>query len=355
MQIFSTQRRLNEVELNRLLEFDPRLRINDGGWPRFNLRDSEVWQNGFWTDRNRWPVFNGSDGYAIRVRWLGLVLSLTVLVFACLIVANLLERRRGLRGRHLSFTMLEGLLVLTLVCIATSLLVSEYRRAAKESEIVETLFRELEPTNLGTVQGRRSNGLPLVVSELFDHRSKIPFTNLNVFRPVSRANLGIYPSYVRDPKEASTKLTEAIRQARFDIFIDFEINKKSVELLQSIAGAASIQEVEIEYDFDLEWDDANDYYIDNVDLDFKLDFPHAKKIRLYLQDEFQQRKQISIAAGLSAIEELSIHHVDETGIKFLMANRQEFPKNTLVGLASGLERSDYPDFASMFPEPPDEY
>ncbi len=147
---------------------------------RANEHDSSFGGNyasHFWSDERNWPIAESASGFEAQISWLGLIGNLATLLVIVGLIAKLIDFRR--RRRWLSISLFELAIVLPIIGVAIAIVVSEHRRAAKEQELVKTLFR----SGGGPVE-RRSPAIPRVLFNLFDHRVSLPGSSVSLFAPV---------------------------------------------------------------------------------------------------------------------------------------------------------------------------
>ena len=326
------------------------------GWST-GIMDSDLWPVRFWTSRSHWPWFSKHDGIARSFSWLGLAGNIFVLSVICVLFAMLLEFRRRRRGRHLAFSLLEILVAFGMFGVLVAFLRNEFVRAKTEQQVVRELDSTFRDGAQGYFDGERTNGLPSLVSQIVDHRSRWPYADLHVFRPVESAYLEVYDvADVRDEikEQIRTRLVRAICDAPFPISMGFEVNRETIEILRGISNASSLQELKIRYDFELEWDSQADNYIDDVVLELDFALPNARKLSVWLQEGVDQKKMLRPLESLSHLQELNISGVDSSGAKYLSSIRDRLPRNTIIDLERDVNRSEFPKLELLFDELPDD-
>ena len=179
-----------------------------------NSRDFS--QTGFWTNKRRWPFAGDVDEEVLRFRWFGLVLNLGFLALIWATIAWLIETRLRRRGSHLKFSMFEILIVISLLAALLALLRNEYLHSLEQNQVVadtvESFRSDLQ------VFGQRKNSLPNPVSQLFDHRSRLPFTDVYLFRPVERLYVHISSQKaMAKNRQRREQFVEALNQSPYPI------------------------------------------------------------------------------------------------------------------------------------------
>lgn len=284
------------------------------------IQNSKIRQDRFWSDLNRWPWLGDADGSAMRIRWLGLLVDVVLILLVLWMLARAVEYRLKKRGRHFAFSLAE---MLALFC-ATGALVAwignEYQRAAKENTAFDRLEAAISTNDVG---GWRCNSLPALVSELFDHRSILPFTDTHLFRPVE--DLWIYLHRDLELNESGEAIVDAFRTADFaTVHLEADVDRNNWPTIQAIAEVARVTSLIIFYDFELEMDRVSSTLIDDVNLDFELSLPELKELGINLHYDVDQKKQLGILSPSNHLNRLEIVNLNQQGAAYLNSIAKDF-------------------------------
>ena len=325
----------------------------------YELETSSITPVRFWSDVNRWPWLGGADGTAMRIHWLGLLVDVVLILLVFWMFAKAIEYRLNKRGTHFAFSLAEVLAVFCATGALTAWIGNEYQRAAKENTAVDRLWDEATAAG-AYLDGKRSNSLPVLVSELLDHRSSFPLLKTHMFRPVEQVSISTYD--LEDSLEGTAEsLADAIENTGLSIDLDCIVNERTLPLFQDRKALSEVRQLGLRFGFDSEWDDLADVYVTDADLDFKLNLPNLKELSLFLQSEINQSKQLGILPSMKSLERLEIDEIDQKGVVYLSSIVENFPALKELDLSIGFDfvRDDNtdtfrdfidPDFKVKFPE-----
>ena len=319
-----------------------------------DLDTSSDYQSRFWSDPDRWPWIGTADGEAMQVRWLGLLVDVLLILLVFWLLASAIEYRLKKRGSHFAFSLAEVLLTTCVVSVFLTWFAGEYRRAQQENTAVDRLLTIVNMADQ-YIKGERSNSLPVLVSELCDHRSSFPLLETHMFQPVEHVRISIY-NFDEAPDGTAESLVDAMQKADFPINLEFNLDEKtlplfkndkaisSVESLERLtidevnqSGAAylssvasrfpSLKEVDLGFVFDSLMDNENNTIQDFIDPDFKLKLPEADKttITISLQTDIDQKKQLGVFAFTKHLARLTINDLNQEGVAYLAAADTKFP------------------------------
>ena len=313
----------------------------------YELETSSITPVRFWSDVNRWPWLGGADGTAMRIHWLGLLVDVVLILLVFWMSATVVEYRLKKRGKHFTFSLAEVLAVFCATGALTSWIGNEYQRAAKENTAVDHLCAEATAAD-ANFHGERSNSLPKLISELFDHRSRFPLLKTHMFRPVEHAKISIHSL---DDGTAGP-LADAIQNADFSIDLIIGVHKQTVPIFQD-RKLVAVRQLGLSFGFDYEWDNQADDYVTDADLDFKLNLPNLKELSLFLQSEIDQPKQLGILPSMKSLERLEIDEIDQQGAVYLSSIVENFPALKELDLSFGFDfvRDDKTDTFCDFIDP----
>ena len=317
----------------------------------YELETSSITPVRFWSDVNRWPWLGGADGTAMRIHWLGLLVDVVLILLVFWMSATVVEYRLKKRGKHFAFSLAEVLAVFCATGVLTAWIGNEYQRATKENTAVDHLCAETTAAG-AYLDGKRSNSLPALVSELLDHRSSFPLLKTNMFRPVQKGSISIYD--LEDSLEGTAEsLADAIENTGLSIDLDCIVNERTLPLFQDRKALSAVRQLELRFDFDYEWDLHADDYVTDADLDFKLNLPNLKRLSLLLQSEIDQPKQLGILPSMKSLERLEIDEIDQQGAVYLSSIVENFPALKELDLSFGFDfvRDDKTDTFCDFIDP----
>ena len=317
----------------------------------YELEISSITPVRFWSDVNRWPWLGGADGTAMRIHWLGLLVDVVLILLVFWMFAKAIEYRLNKRGTHFAFSLAEVLAVFCATGALTAWIGNEYQRAARENTAVDRLWDEATAAG-AYLDGKRSNSLPVLVSELLDHRSSFPLLKTHMFRPVEQVSISTYD--LEDSLEGTAEsLANAIENTGLSIDLDCIVNERTLPLFQDRKALSAVRQLELRFDFDYEWDLHADDYVTDADLDFKLNLPNLKRLSLLLQSEIDQPKQLGILPSMKSLERLEIDEIDQKGVVYLSSIVENFPALKELDLSFGFDfvRDDKTDTFRDFIDP----
>ena len=316
----------------------------------YDLETSLIEQDRFWSDVDRWPWLGEADGTAMRIHWLGLVVDVVLILLVFWIFAKAVEYRLKRRGTHFAFSLAEVLAVFCATGALTAWIGSEYQRAAKENAAVDHLC---EVAAAGAyIDGTRKNSLPVLVSELVDHRSSFPLLKTHLFRPAQQVGISI-DNLENAPDGTAESLAEAIENAGLSIDFTGIICEKTLPLFQDSKALSAVRQLDLLFDLETEWDDLADVYVTDVDLDFKLNLQKIRGLSVVLQSEIDQAKQLGIFSPMKRLEYLEIDEIDQKGAVYLSSIVEDFPALKKLDLSFGFNfaRDDKTDAFKDFIDP----
>ena len=295
-----------------------------------DLDISSDYQSRFWSDPDRWPWIGTADGEAMQLRWLGLLVDVLLILLVFWLLASAIEYRLKKRGSHFAFSLAEVLLTTCVVSVFLTWFAGEYRRAQQENTAVDRLLTVVNMADQ-RIEGERSNSLPVLVSELCDHRSSFPLLETHMFRPVEHVRISIY-NFDEAPDGTAESLVDAMQKADFPINLEVNLDEKTLPLFKNDKAISSVEILDLDFDFDLEYDDLTDDYVDNIDLGFKLNFQKVKELSVSLQSEIDEAKQLRLITSLESLERLKIDEVNQNGAAYLSSVASRFPSLKEVDL-----------------------
>ena len=295
-----------------------------------DLDISSDYQSRFWSDPDRWPWIGTADGEAMQLRWLGLLLDVLLILLVFWLLASAIEYRLKKRGSDFAFSLVEVLLTTCVVSVFLTWFAGEYRRAQQENTAVDRLLTVVNMADQ-CIKGERSNSLPVLVSELCDHRSSFPLLETHMFRPVEQVRISIY-NFDEAPDGTAESLADAMQKADFPINLEVNLDEKTLPLFKNDKAISSVEIFDLDFDFDLEYDDLTDDYVDNIDLGFKLNFQKVKELSVSLQSEIDEAKQLRLITSLESLERLKIDEVNQNGAAYLSSVASRFPSLKEVDL-----------------------
>ena len=284
----------------------------------------------FWSALNRWPWIGTADGEAMQLRWLGLLVDVLLILLVFWLLASAIEYRLKKRGSHFAFSLAEVLLTTCVVSVFLTWFAGECRRAQQENTAVDRLLTVVDMADQ-CIKGERSNSLPVLVSELCDHRSSFPLLETHMFRPVEHVRISIC-NFDEAPDGTAESLVDAMQKADFPINLEVNLDEKTLPLFKNDKAISSVEILDLDFDFDLEYDDLTDDYVDNIDLGFKLNFQKVKELSVSLQSEIDEAKQLRLITSLESLERLKIDEVNQNGAAYLSSVASRFPSLKEVDL-----------------------
>ena len=280
----------------------------------------------FWSDIRNWPVQESANGWAWQILWPQLIANLVFVTSLILILATLISFRFRRRRKWFSFSLFEFAFVLPLIGVAITLIAVEYRRAAREQELVTLLVN----SSRNGYAHRKSPALPRFLFNLLNHRTSLPGSQVPLFANVesfSASPDGINPKDLVDcPFPVGWNLGP--------------VSTPDVEFLESIDRSKTeqltfkVKSVLKTYGM---YDTAQSTRLKKTDpvaywetfMPLPNDFPNLKSLRVKLNEsEIQgpQLERIAKIESFSNLEVLILIDLDDTGKEWLKQNSDKLPK-----------------------------
>lgn len=304
----------------------------------FDLRLGKRTRNQFsyWSNSRNWPFAPASDGFASRWHWIGLLANLLILGVIIFCIGKFLSRRIRLRGRLLSLSLWELILLVTLCAIPFAIVCREYDRASKEEKLIDVGLETFDWSGGTTTSGMettRNSSISELLSQLVDHRNQIPNSDLELFHPVSNMYVKLDADFLI-PKETKDqqRLVKLFKEAQFPIKLDIRrINKNTEWLLNKIHGAETVKTLSLKFDYRVKRG-RRISVVDDVEIDLDMSFPKLESLEIYLNERTSQEKQMQPLLNLSNSYVFRIEDVTKSGAEFLIENRQRLPEKVYADL-----------------------
>ena len=296
-----------------------------------DLEISRDGQRRFWSAPNRWPWIGTADGEAMRVRWPRVLIDGALILLAFWLFARVVEYRLKKRSSHFAFSLGELLFATCFAGVLLTCFAIEYRRALKENTAVDRLLAGVNAAD-GLIMGDRRDSLPILISELFDHRSSFPLIKTPMFRPVERVAISIY-DLDGAPDGTAKSLVDAMQKADFPIDLQVNLNEQTLPLFQNGKAISSVETLDLGFGFDSKWGGLADASVVDIDLDFKFNLAKIKELSISLQPEISPSKQLGTITSLASLEQLEIDEINQEGAAYLSSIKSNFPNLKELNLA----------------------
>ena len=238
----------------------------------------------------------------------------------------------------------ELMLLVTVFAIPFAIVCREYDRASKEGKLID-IAREKFDLGEGTeVVTTRSSSVSELLSQLVDHKNQIPNSNVELFHPVSNMYVKIEADFlIPFATKDQQRLIALFNEAQFPIKLDIRrINKNTEWLLNKIHGSETVKTLSLEFD----WQAKNRNVIDDAEINLEMSFPRLESLEVYLNEEFDQEKQLQTLLNLSNSYVFRLKGVTKSGAEFLLKHRQRLPEKVNVDLGDQGSISD--EFRAAF-------